>query len=59
MSLRAGETDRDREERARATLPLARISSTAEIAAAVLYLASDAAASVVGTDLVVDSGGSL
>ncbi|MFD3581780.1 SDR family NAD(P)-dependent oxidoreductase [Streptomyces sp. NPDC058683] len=59
MSLRAGETERDRAERARATLPLARISSTQEIAAAVLYLASDDAASVVGTDLVVDSGGSL
>ncbi|MFD8813987.1 SDR family NAD(P)-dependent oxidoreductase [Streptomyces sp. NPDC059627] len=59
MSLRAGETEQDREERARATLPLARVSATEEVAAAVLYLASDAAASVVGTDLVVDSGGSL
>lgn len=59
MSLRAGETEQDRAERVRAALPLARVSSTQEIAAAVLYLASDAAASVVGTDLVVDSGGSL
>jgi NAD(P)-dependent dehydrogenase (short-subunit alcohol dehydrogenase family) len=56
MSLRPGETDADRAERARATLPLGRVSATEEIAAAVLYLASDAAASVVGTDLVVDSG---
>ncbi|MEV7070475.1 SDR family NAD(P)-dependent oxidoreductase [Streptomyces sp. NPDC091972] len=56
MSLRAGETEADRAERARATLPLGRVSSTSEIAAAVLYLASDDASSVVGTDLVVDSG---
>ncbi|MEV7035372.1 glucose 1-dehydrogenase [Streptomyces sp. NPDC093272] len=59
MSLRPGETEGDRAERVRATLPLARVSSTEEIAAAVLYLASDDAASAVGTDLVVDSGGSL
>ncbi|MEV5527125.1 SDR family NAD(P)-dependent oxidoreductase [Streptomyces prunicolor] len=56
MSLRAGETEADRAERVRATLPLGRISATSEVAAAVLYLASDDAASVVGTDLVVDSG---
>ncbi|MFJ3770710.1 SDR family NAD(P)-dependent oxidoreductase [Streptomyces sp. NPDC090075] len=59
MSLRAGETDTDRAERARTTLPLGRVSATEEIAAAVLYLASDAAASMVGTDLLVDSGASL
>ncbi|TQJ87984.1 SDR family NAD(P)-dependent oxidoreductase [Streptomyces sp. SLBN-31] len=59
MSLRPGETESDRTERAAAILPLGRISTTGEIAAAVLYLASDDAASVVGTDLVVDSGGSL
>ncbi|MFF4796997.1 SDR family NAD(P)-dependent oxidoreductase [Streptomyces sp. NPDC001351] len=56
MSLRPGETEADRAERVRATLPLGRLSATAEVAAAVLYLASDDAASVVGTDLVVDSG---
>ncbi|MGP4011055.1 SDR family NAD(P)-dependent oxidoreductase [Streptomyces sp. 4N124] len=56
MSLRPGETEADRTERAKTTLPLGRISATEEIAAAVLYLASDDAASVVGTDLVVDSG---
>ncbi|MEV5429013.1 glucose 1-dehydrogenase [Streptomyces sp. NPDC052701] len=56
MSLGPGETEAERAERARATLPLGRISSTEEVAAAVLYLASDDAASVVGTDLVVDSG---
>lgn len=59
MSLRAGETDADRAERARAALPLGRVSATEEIAAAVPYPASDAAASVVGTDLVVDSDPSL
>ncbi|MFB7598894.1 SDR family NAD(P)-dependent oxidoreductase [Streptomyces sp. NPDC056160] len=59
MSLRPGETDTDRAQRARATLPLGRVSATEEVAAAILYLASDAAASLVGTDLVVDSGGSL
>ena len=57
MSLRPGETEAGREERARATLPLGRVSATEEIAAAVLHLASDAAASTVGADLVVDSGG--
>ncbi|MEU7298885.1 glucose 1-dehydrogenase [Streptomyces sp. NPDC007189] len=59
MSLRPGETEADRAERARATLPLGRIATTREVAAAVLYLASDDAASVVGTDLVVDSGATL
>ncbi|GGN56176.1 dehydrogenase [Streptomyces albiflavescens] len=59
MSLRPGETEADRTERARATLPLGRVSATEEVAAAVLYLASDDAASVVGTDLVVDSGATL
>ncbi|MFE7272957.1 SDR family NAD(P)-dependent oxidoreductase [Streptomyces sp. NPDC057623] len=56
MSLRPGEQEADRAERARATLPLGRVSTTQEVAAAVLYLASDDAMSVVGTDLVVDSG---
>lgn len=59
MSLRPGESEADRAERARATLPLGRIAATREIAAAVLYLASDDAAAVVGTDLVVDSGATL
>ncbi|MFF4346583.1 SDR family NAD(P)-dependent oxidoreductase [Streptomyces sp. NPDC001530] len=59
MSLRPGETEAERVERVKHELPLGRVSATEEVAAAVLYLASDAAASVVGTDLVVDSGGSL
>jgi NAD(P)-dependent dehydrogenase (short-subunit alcohol dehydrogenase family) len=59
MSLRPGESEAERVERARHELPLGRVSKTEEVAAAVLYLASDDAASVVGTDLVVDSGGVL
>ncbi|MET9252637.1 glucose 1-dehydrogenase [Streptomyces sp. NPDC003717] len=56
MSLRAGETEAGRAERMRGEVPLGRVSAVAEVAAAVLYLASDDAASVVGTDLVVDGG---
>lgn len=56
MSLRQGESDAGRAVRMRDESPLGRVSSTAEIAAAVLYLASSDAASVVGADLVVDGG---
>ncbi|MFG3099226.1 SDR family NAD(P)-dependent oxidoreductase [Streptomyces sp. NPDC048182] len=56
MSLRGGETEAGRAERMRGEVPLGRVSEVAEVAAAVLYLASDDAASVVGTDLVVDGG---
>ncbi|WP_399884744.1 SDR family NAD(P)-dependent oxidoreductase [Streptomyces sp. BBFR51] len=56
MSLRPGETEAGRAERMRGETPLGRVSAVAEVAAAVLYLASDDAASVVGTDLVVDGG---
>ncbi|WP_055416798.1 SDR family NAD(P)-dependent oxidoreductase [Streptomyces pactum] len=56
MSLRPGETEAERAERMRGETPLGRVSAVAEVAAAVLYLASDDAASVVGTDLVVDGG---
>lgn len=56
MSLRPGETDADRAARMERALPLGRVSSTAEVAAAVLYLASPDAASMVGSDLVVDGG---
>lgn len=59
MSLRPGETEAERGDRVKHELPLGRVSTVEEVAAAVLYLASDDAASVVGTDLVVDSGGSL
>ncbi|MFF8805209.1 SDR family NAD(P)-dependent oxidoreductase [Streptomyces omiyaensis] len=56
MSLLPGETEAGREVRMKEQSPLGRISSAAEVAAAVLYLASDAAGSTVGTDLVVDGG---
>ncbi|MFE6712520.1 SDR family NAD(P)-dependent oxidoreductase [Streptomyces sp. NPDC057695] len=56
MSLLPGETEAEREVRMKQESPLGRISSAAEMAAAVLYLASDAAGSAVGTDLVIDGG---
>ncbi|MFI7285140.1 SDR family NAD(P)-dependent oxidoreductase [Streptomyces anulatus] len=58
MSLRPGETEADRAARMKDASPLGRVSSTAEVAAAVLYLASPDAASVVGSDLVIDGGAS-
>ncbi|MER5750399.1 glucose 1-dehydrogenase [Streptomyces sp. NPDC002088] len=59
MSLRPGESAADRAARMKELSPLGRVSSTEEVAQAVLYLASDAAASVVGTDLVIDGGAAL
>ncbi|MEU7791455.1 glucose 1-dehydrogenase [Amycolatopsis sp. NPDC049159] len=56
MSLRPGETDADRAERVKGAIPLGRVGATAEVAAAVLWLASDEAAFTVGHDLVVDGG---
>ncbi|GAA4920772.1 SDR family NAD(P)-dependent oxidoreductase [Streptomyces coeruleoprunus] len=58
MSLLPGETEDERAVRMKAESPLGRVSSGREVAAAVLYLASDDAGSVVGTDLVVDGGAS-
>lgn len=58
MSLLPGETEAGRAARMKDASPLGRVSSTAEIAAAVLYLASPDAASVVGSDLVIDGGAS-
>ncbi|MFB7515179.1 SDR family NAD(P)-dependent oxidoreductase [Streptomyces sp. NPDC056144] len=56
MSLLPGETEAERDVRMKGQSPLGRLSSAAEVAAAVLYLASDDAGSAVGTDLVVDGG---
>ncbi|MFF5972103.1 SDR family NAD(P)-dependent oxidoreductase [Streptomyces sp. NPDC012769] len=56
MSLLPGESEAEREVRMKEQSPLGRVSSAVEIAAAVLYLASDAAGSAVGTDLVIDGG---
>ncbi|GHA87231.1 SDR family NAD(P)-dependent oxidoreductase [Streptomyces chryseus] len=58
MSLLPGENEAERAVRMKGESPLGRVSTTAEVAAAVLYLASADAASVVGTDLVVDGGAS-
>ncbi|MFE2045561.1 SDR family NAD(P)-dependent oxidoreductase [Streptomyces sp. NPDC059477] len=59
MSLFPGETEAGRAARMKDASPLGRVSTTPEVAQAVLYLASDAAASLVGTDLVIDGGASL
>ncbi|MEV6443443.1 glucose 1-dehydrogenase [Amycolatopsis sp. NPDC051716] len=56
MSRRPGETDAGRAERLKNAIPLGRVGATAEVAAAVLWLASDEAAFTVGHDLVVDGG---
>lgn len=56
MSLLPGETEAEREVRMKEQSPLGRISAATEVAAAVLYLASEDAGSVVGTDLVIDGG---
>ena len=56
MSLRAGETDDDRDRRVAGSIPLGRVADPAEVAKAVLWLASDHASYVTGHDLMVDGG---
>lgn len=56
MSLRAGETDADRTARVSGSIPLGRVADPAEVAEAVLWLASEQASYVTGHDLMVDGG---
>lgn len=56
MSLLPGETEAERAVRMKEQSPLGRVAAPDEVAAAVLYLASEDAASVVGADLVIDGG---
>ncbi|MGW4486647.1 SDR family NAD(P)-dependent oxidoreductase [Amycolatopsis sp. NPDC004368] len=56
MSYRPGESPAAREERLRTEIPLGRHGSVDEVAAAVLWLASDESGFAVGHDLVVDGG---
>ncbi len=56
MSLLPGGTEAGRAARMEDVVPLGRVSSTAEVAAAVLSPASSDAASVIGGDLVIDGG---
>lgn len=56
MSRRPGETTADRDARLKAAVPLGRVGATAEVANAVLWLASPDSAFAVGHDLVLDGG---
>jgi NAD(P)-dependent dehydrogenase (short-subunit alcohol dehydrogenase family) len=58
MSLRPGETEADRTERLKTALPIGRVGTVDEAAAAILWLASPEASFTVGHDLVVDGGAS-
>ncbi|MGJ5892815.1 SDR family NAD(P)-dependent oxidoreductase [Streptomyces niveiscabiei] len=59
MSLLPGETEEGRAARMKEQSPLGRSVTTDEVAHAVLYLASDDAAPLVGTDLLIDGGTTL
>lgn len=56
MSLLPGEDETGRAERARSAIPLGRIATLDEVAATVLFLASDESGFAVGHDLVIDGG---
>ncbi|MEV7602048.1 glucose 1-dehydrogenase [Kitasatospora sp. NPDC089797] len=56
MSSRPGESAADKSDRMKSEVPVGRSGAVAEIAAAVLYLASPEAGYTVGADLVLDGG---
>ena len=58
MSLRPGETEPERTERLKTALPIGRVGTLDEAAAAILWLASAESGFTVGHDLVVDGGAS-
>lgn len=57
MSRFPGETDADRDARLATAVPIGRLATTAEIAAAILWLASPESSFTVGHDLLVDGAG--
>lgn len=58
MSMRPGEDRAGRDARIAATNPSRRVAQPGEIAAAAVWLASDAAAYIVGQDIIIDGGAS-
>jgi NAD(P)-dependent dehydrogenase (short-subunit alcohol dehydrogenase family) len=56
LSMMPGETEADRDERLRDAVPIGRVGSLDEVAAAVLWLAAPESGFTVGHDLVVDGG---
>lgn len=59
MSRLPGESRAERDARVKGFIPAGRVAAPAEIASAVLWLASDEASFVVGHDLVIDGAASL
>jgi len=57
MSRFPGETDVDRDARLATVVPIGRVATTAEIAAAILWLASPESSFTVGHDLLVEGAG--
>ncbi|MFF2950055.1 SDR family NAD(P)-dependent oxidoreductase [Kitasatospora sp. NPDC057965] len=56
MSTQPGESDSDKSDRMKGSIPVGRAGAVEEVAAAVLHLASEESAYTVGADLVLDGG---